>query len=415
MMPASLDTTKFIHASQVGGIDAYTIDEGEGRGVRALVVNTGGGLRYRVLVDRGLDIDQAFFNQHSLAFLSHKGVTRPTRALDAGADWLRGWPAGLLTSCGPFNIASPCVDEGESLGLHGTHSNTAGAIESVIQPDPHAGRLEMTIIGRVRYGKMFGPSVELKRTITSRLGTNKIHFVDEFYNAGNTDVPHAWLLHINLGYPLVDEGARIVYPAGTLKARDDARSLAYFKGDKGLDVPAPLDDHCGAGEVVAYLFPKPLTEAGQTTVALVNSRLGVALAVNYNTREFGRCGTWQHWGKHEYVTGIEPMNGTVAGRDKDRAAGLLDSLPAGSTKRYAYEIEIITKEQESWGSRIRTYNSSLISPGDSIASTAQSTVDALDPDLLEVVDGWPILPAALRRAVLALVRSSSSSPGNTHE
>ena len=56
----SLDHRKFILPAQVGGIDSYVIDEGPARGVRALCVNTGGGLRYRVLVDRGLDIDQAF-------------------------------------------------------------------------------------------------------------------------------------------------------------------------------------------------------------------------------------------------------------------------------------------------------------------------------------------------------------------
>src|SRR5215210_9363159 len=97
----AFDTNKFINTAQVGGIEAYTIDEGPARGVRALCVNTGGGLRYRVLVDRGLDIDQAFFNHHSLAFLTHKGPTRPTRALDDGIDWLKGFPGGLLTSCGP--------------------------------------------------------------------------------------------------------------------------------------------------------------------------------------------------------------------------------------------------------------------------------------------------------------------------
>src|SRR5438045_9582871 len=96
--PVGLDTNKFIHASQVGGIDAYTIDEGPARGVRALCVNTGGGLRYRILVDRGLDIDQAFFNQHSLAFLTSKGLTPPTRGLDKGLDWLTSFSGGLLTS-----------------------------------------------------------------------------------------------------------------------------------------------------------------------------------------------------------------------------------------------------------------------------------------------------------------------------
>ena len=70
----AFDETKFINSSQIGGIDSYIIDAGSARGVRALCVNTGGGLRYRVLLDRGADIDQAFFNQHSLTFLSHKGT-----------------------------------------------------------------------------------------------------------------------------------------------------------------------------------------------------------------------------------------------------------------------------------------------------------------------------------------------------
>src|SRR5256885_10153449 len=107
--PRTSDTSgsRFINPAQLGGIESYVLDDGDGRGVRALCVNTGGGLRYRVLVDRGLDIDQAFFNQHSLAFLTHRGVTPPTRALDRGPDWLKSFPGGLLTSCGPTHIGAP--------------------------------------------------------------------------------------------------------------------------------------------------------------------------------------------------------------------------------------------------------------------------------------------------------------------
>ena len=91
------DPAKFINPSQVGGIDSYTIDEGPARGVRAACFNTGGGLRYRVLVDRGLDIDQAFFDQHSLRFSrtkasphQHAGWIRASIGSEAsGADWSR--------------------------------------------------------------------------------------------------------------------------------------------------------------------------------------------------------------------------------------------------------------------------------------------------------------------------------------
>ena len=337
------DTSKFINPAQLGGIEAYTIGDGEGRGVRVLCVNTGGGLRYRVLVDRGLDIDQAFFNQHSLSFLTHRGVTRPTRALDDGIDWLKAFPGGLLTSCGPFNIGPPGEDAGQRFGLHGTHSTTAATIESVVQPDPRAGRLEMSITGIVRYGSLFGPSLELRRTISSAFGRNTIDFVDEFLNPANTDAPHAWLLHINLGYPLVDAGAELCYDSPKVEPKEAPPGVARFN-QKGIDpkrVPEPMDAHRGFNESVAYLFPKPTDRTGRTTVGLVNRKLGIGVAIRYNTKEFPRCVNWQHWGPGEYVTALEPANGTVEGRAKDRERGLLDTIPAGGRKTYRYQIEAV--------------------------------------------------------------------------
>jgi hypothetical protein len=337
------DTTKFVNPAQVGGIESYTIDAGEGRGVRALCVNTGGGLRYRVLADRGLDIDQAFFHQHSLAFLTHKGVTPPRRANDRGINWLQGFPGGLLTSCGPFNIGPPGEDQGQELGLHGSHSNTAATIESVVQPDPRAGRLGMSVTGVVRSGALFGPLLELRRTITSTLGSNAIEFADEFSNPGNTDAPHAWLLHINFGHPLVDEGAELCYDSPKVEPKEVPEHVSRFR--KGVDakkVPGPLDAHRGFNESVAYLYPRATDRAGNTTVGIVNRGLGVGVAVRYSTKEFPRCINWQHWGPGEYVTALEPANGTVRGRWVDREEGLLDTIPAGGRKSYRYTIEVVT-------------------------------------------------------------------------
>jgi len=337
------DPSRFINPSQVGGIDPYVIDEGPGRGVRALCVNTGGGLRYRILVDRGLDIDQAFHDQHSLTFLSHKGVSPPTRALDGGLDWLKGFPVGLLTSCGPTNTGGPAIDAGEEVGLHGPHSNTAATIESVRQPDPRNGQLDMSVTAVVRYGALYGPCVELRRTVTSTLGANTITVADEFFNAGNTDVPHAWLLHINFGYPLLDAGAEFCYDAAKVDPIDTDASRAHFRtGVNYKRVPAPLDAHRGPDSTVAYLYPRPLDRTGLTTVAVVNRKLGLGVAIHYSTKEFPRCGNWQHWGPHEYVGALEPMTGGVEGRHIDRDRGWFQTLPPGGRKSYHYQIEVVT-------------------------------------------------------------------------
>jgi hypothetical protein len=341
----SFDLEKFVNPRQVGGIERYVIDDGQGRGVRVCEVNTGGGLRYRVLLDRGLDIDQAFMNQHSLAFLSHQGVSAPTRAFDHGTDWGRGFPGGLLVTCGPFNTGSATVDAGDHLGLHGPHSNTPGELEAVVQPDPHSGRSEMLIRGRVRYGAFYGPNLILCRTIRSVLGQNAIWVEDVFTNEGNKAAPHAWLLHINFGYPLLDEGTELVVDITEQLVREDGQSPLYFENGGGKEFPSPADDQAGDRHVFRYLTPR-VGSGGRNRVGVWNAKLSLGVAIDYSPEEFPRLGQWLHWGKREYVAALEPMTGGVEGRDKDRARGWIRMIETGHGVTYRYALEVVTDRNE---------------------------------------------------------------------
>ncbi len=340
------DTDKFANVAQVGGIESYVIDEGPARGVRALVFNTGGGLRFRVLVDRGMDIDQAFMHQHSLSALAHKGPTPPTRGLDRGLDWLKGFPVGLLTSCGPFNTGAPDTDAEEELGLHGPHSNTAAAVESVVQPDPRRGQLDMSVTGTIRYGAWYGPNIELRRTISCTLGSNRIDITDEFFNAGNTESFHAWLLHVNFGYPLLDRGSVICFDAARVEAVGGEASIRRF-GDlrAARKVPSPLKAHDAETSYLAYLYPKSPGRDRQACVGIVNPRLSLGVAIHYSTREFPRCGCWQHFGRHEYTAALEPMTGGVQGRSDDRRRGWLNTIEPGRRKTYRYRFDVLTEKK----------------------------------------------------------------------
>ena len=82
---------KICNSHQIAGIETSVLDNGPGRGTRLAWINTGSGLRYKVVIDRGLDIADAFFNSHSLAWLSHGGVTAPQPAGDRGIEWLYGF------------------------------------------------------------------------------------------------------------------------------------------------------------------------------------------------------------------------------------------------------------------------------------------------------------------------------------
>lgn len=341
-----MNTNAIINPQQLGGIESYTFANGPARDTRALLVNTGGGLRYRLLPDRGLDIDQAFFNQHSLTFLAHKGVTPPqAEALRHGLDWLRGFGVGLLTSCGPTNAGGPATDNGEEVGLHGPHSGTPATIESVIQPDPRAGKTDMSVTALIRYGSFYGPNIELRRTITSTLGQNVIDVRDEFFNAGNEPQPHAWLLHVNFGYPLCDHGSEFCYDAAKIEPLADPATQKWFgaKNAAYKKIPAPMKEHHGPNSFVAYLYPKA-NKSGEATVAVVNKKLGFGAAITYNVNEFPRCGNWQHWGEHEYVGALEPMTGGVEGRDVDRKRGWLLTMAPGERRAYQYRIEVVSEK-----------------------------------------------------------------------
>jgi hypothetical protein len=328
-----------INPRQLGGIEAAVLDEPPGRGVRVAWVNTGSGLRYKVVLDRGLDIVDADFAGQSLTWLSANGTKAPDPAYCRGMDWLSAFPGGLLTSCGPLNTGAPSQDDGREWPLHGTHSHTPAQDVVVTNPDPRAGQLDMTIRGLVRTSRFFGPHIDLHRTIRSRLGENVIAIEDVFTNVDDQPVEMAWLLHINFGYPLLEPGASQFCYAGTVQPRSDSREW-FATGRPFKNVPAPQPEHKGRGEAFAYIDPA-VPRSGRVVCGVVNRRRKLALSVRYNKQEFPRLGNWQHWGpRGAYVAALEPMTAGVEGRHIDRQRGWLIRLRPGQQKRFAYEIAV---------------------------------------------------------------------------
>ncbi len=84
--------------AQIGGIETAVVDNGLARGNRIAWVNTGSGLRYKVVIDRALDISEAFYNQHSLVWLNHSGLLRGTARGESGRSPIIALP-GMGYSC----------------------------------------------------------------------------------------------------------------------------------------------------------------------------------------------------------------------------------------------------------------------------------------------------------------------------
>src|SRR3989304_1472415 len=89
--PNTFADAPVLNPAQLGGIETSVLDNGPGRGVRIAWVNTGGGLRYKVVIDRGLDIADAEFMGQSLTWHSYGGVVAPQHAYNRALEWLRGF------------------------------------------------------------------------------------------------------------------------------------------------------------------------------------------------------------------------------------------------------------------------------------------------------------------------------------
>src|SRR3546814_8815171 len=134
---------KISNPLQVGGIETAVLDNGAGRGTRIAWVNTGAGLRYKVVIDRGLDIADAQYNADSLAWISHLGVIAPAASPYSGIEWLQGFGGGLLTTCGLDHVGGPESDATGDRGRHSQYRGHQANIEYTLHPAIAAGQLDI--------------------------------------------------------------------------------------------------------------------------------------------------------------------------------------------------------------------------------------------------------------------------------
>ena len=335
---------KISNHAQVGGIETSVMDNGPGRGTRIAWINTGTGLRYKVVIDRAMDIGDAFYNQYSLTWLNHSGITFPQPFSARGTDWLRTFGGGLLTTCGLTHTGGPEKDEYGERGLHGEISNIPAEIESIIQPDPAVGKLDMSITGIMKQTPLFGPSLELRRTISGKIGQASVFIHDEVINRGNQPAPHMILYHCNFGWPLADEGADILWRGAWKPRFENSKYEIFREGNDFKKCPAPMETHAGAGEEVAIIDCSP-DASGLCVCGISNERIGIAVALKFQKNQLPWLSNWQHWGKGEYVTGLEPGTNPPIGQAKARELQTLLFIAPGERRNYDLEIEVLYEEE----------------------------------------------------------------------
>jgi len=317
--------------SQVASVRPVRLQDGPEDGTRALDVRVAGGLHLLVLADRGMDLGPAWHLGQPLAWVSPTGAVHPSFMQDHA--WLRAFPGGLLVTAGMQNVGPECEDGGERHPLHGRASSTpARGVRWNVRTDGPVPVVEVS--GVVREASVFGADLRLTRTLRVPAGRPVVEIHDVVENHGFAAAPLMLLYHFNLGWPVVDDGARLVAPPHRAIARDE------------LAEPG-LSDHESIGPPRAGASPEvfehvlddsgPVVEAGIVNPAFEPTG-GIGVTVTYRPAQLPRLWHWRMLGQGMYLTGIEPANCGVSGRLAERAAGAVDVLAPG--ERRTFELSV---------------------------------------------------------------------------
>ena len=333
--------------SQVGGVRLVTLADGLERGIRCLEFRTGTGLRFTVLVDRAMDIAECEHNGRSIGWHSPAGFRHPGLAdleSEGGLGWLRSF-SGLLVTCGLDHVGFMAEEPGDHFH-YGPRKTVRHTIHGRISTLParltgygETWRGDTCVLwaeGVVQQATVFGEDLHLIRRIEAQVGSNEIRIADRVINHGYYATPHMYCYHINVGFPLLDAGARLVAPIADVVFASHAAGGLEAQRAGYRTVVEPQDwfhEQVWQHEMAA-------DPGGRVPVAVINERLGLAFEVDTAKSQFPCFYQWQNFQAGQYTMGIEPGTNHVLGRAYAQEHGELIRLAHGEERRYDAVLRI---------------------------------------------------------------------------
>ena len=306
------------------------LSDGRGGNMRGIDVNSGSGLQYTILPDRGMDISLASYKGQNLVYLSCNGETHPAFFEPENFGWLNTFTGGLLTTCGLTYLGAPVKDGEEQLGLHGRYS-TIPARQVADLSGWVGDEYHIKLRGIIEEGHIFGNKLRLEREISSVQGQNIIGIQDTVTNFGYKSSPYTILYHMNFGYPLLCEYSELIIDP------EDTSPATPFAAEGINEFRRFIKPQANCQEQVYYHTMKADSK-GETNVCLQNKKLGISLKIKFNTARLPYFTEWKMMGMGEYVLGLEPGNVHAKNRVALREDNILPYLKAGESVTNNIEV-----------------------------------------------------------------------------
>jgi hypothetical protein len=329
---------------QAAGVRLVTLGDGAGRGVRLIEFRTGTGFSFDVVVDRTFDVGRCELGGRPMAWIANAGTVGPWFYENDDWGWFRGWGGGMVVTCGldhtlgpgdddATNFSQPHIRKTQHFGLHG---RVGGLPARLIGYGERWDGNDCVLWaeGEVLQSMIFGEHITLHRRIEARVGESHFTIHDQVENVGHHPTSHMFLYHCNVGYPVLDEGARLLVPA----TRTTTDYGVPIDGYKTLTAPQPdFTEACFEHELVA-------DANGMVPVAVVNDSLGLGVYQMFRIDQLAHHTVWRMMGEDTYALAMEPSTNRDAGRWDARERGELLELAPGEIREYQLEIGALTGE-----------------------------------------------------------------------
>ena len=268
---------KISNFEQVASIRRYTYTDGVGKDLEVIDCDNGK-IRFLLNVTKALDVMQMYHEGQNVSFVSKNGFT--AREID----FLRRFEGGMLYTCGLDSVGGR-----DGFELHGTLHNTPA---KVIRAECNEQGIVVEAV--IRSCALFGKNLVLKRKVSTAVGGEEVRVEDVLCNEGYADEEYCLLYHVNVGYPMLDDGAQIVADVESCCPRS-----AWAKENQATMYE--ISD-CVAGQEETCYFLKLKT--GKASI--VNRKVGKSFSVEYSKDTLPCFVEWKSMASGDYALGLEP-------------------------------------------------------------------------------------------------------------
>lgn len=308
---------------QLFGVEEHRLVGGRGDGMRLFEVTSGAGLSMTIAADRCMDISRLSFRGVNLGYFSASGYVAPAYFDKSGNGFLDSFTGGFLTTCGLTHMGASGMDGQEELGLHGPIGGTpADAVAAYVEDGA------IIVRGSVYQATQFSDKLRLDRVISCPVGGSAFTISDSVTNFGDRVSPLMVLYHMNFGYPLLDEDARISVNSVRVVPRT-AHAAEDIATWNRATLPTPgFEEQC-----YYHFFEK------EARARVENQKLGVAAEISFDVGTLTQLTQWKMMGVRDYVMGLEPGTNDPDGRASARARGQLRLIQPGETVKLEVRVK----------------------------------------------------------------------------